>query len=126
VKIGETYAKIRCNYIIFVLLMLAVTAISCSNGQPAAPVRPVSENSTPGVIQQPVKPAAVYTPPAYADPHLFIEREVTVGDGEWELPGTLTLPTTAGPFAAVILVHGPGPSDRDQSYGPNKPFRDLA
>jgi dienelactone hydrolase len=26
----------------------------------------------------------------------------------------------------VVLVHGSGPGDRDQSLGPNKPFRDLA
>ena len=26
----------------------------------------------------------------------------------------------------VILVHGSGPHDRDETIGPNKPFRDLA
>jgi hypothetical protein len=26
----------------------------------------------------------------------------------------------------VVLVHGSGPGDRDQTIGPNKPFRDLA
>lgn len=26
----------------------------------------------------------------------------------------------------VILVHGSGPNDRDETVGPNKPFRDLA
>jgi dienelactone hydrolase len=26
----------------------------------------------------------------------------------------------------VIFVHGSGPSDRDETFGPNKPFRDLA
>jgi dienelactone hydrolase len=26
----------------------------------------------------------------------------------------------------VVLVHGSGPQDRDESIGPNKPFRDLA
>jgi alpha-beta hydrolase superfamily lysophospholipase len=26
----------------------------------------------------------------------------------------------------VVLVHGSGPNDRDESIGPNKPFRDLA
>jgi dienelactone hydrolase len=30
------------------------------------------------------------------------------------------------PFAAVVLVHGSGPNDRDETVGPNKPFRDLA
>ena len=26
----------------------------------------------------------------------------------------------------VVLVHGSGPQDRDETLGPNKPFRDLA
>jgi fermentation-respiration switch protein FrsA (DUF1100 family) len=32
-----------------------------------------------------------------------------------------------GPIAAaIVLVHGSGPNDRDETLGPNKPFRDLA
>ena len=42
------------------------------------------------------------------------------------LPGTLTLPQGNGPFPAVVLVHGSGAHDRDETIGPNKPFRDLA
>jgi len=36
------------------------------------------------------------------------------------------MPSNKGPVPAVILVHGSGPQDRDESIGPNKPFRDLA
>lgn len=65
--------------------------------------------------------------PAYAPPSSFHEREVIVGSGEWALHGTLTLPATgAASFPAVVLVHGSGPNDRDETIGPNKPFRDLA
>lgn len=64
-------------------------------------------------------------PPPYAKKEAFEEKEVTVGS-EWPLPGTLTLPVGPGPFPAVVLVHGSGPNDRDESYGPNKVFRDLA
>lgn len=64
--------------------------------------------------------------PSYADPSLFTEKQVTVGTGEWILPGTLTLPNAKGTFPAVVLVHGSGPNDRDETIGPNKPFRDLA
>ena len=39
---------------------------------------------------------------------------------------TLTMPVGQGPFPAVVLVHGSGPQDRDETIGPNKPFRDLA
>ena len=67
-----------------------------------------------------------WTSPAYANSSSFQEKEVTVGSGEWALPGTLTLPKGNGPFPAVVLVHGSGPNDRDESVGPNKPFRDLA
>ena len=68
-----------------------------------------------------------YNPPAYVHAGAFHEVEVSVGSGEWALPGTLSLPNGAGRrFPAVILVHGSGPQDRDESIGPNKPFRDLA
>jgi dienelactone hydrolase len=77
-----------------------------------------------GFVIRPV--AAPYAPPAYVTPSAYAESEVTVGSGEWALPGTLTLPVGAGPFPAVVLVHGSGPGDRDQSNGPNKMFRDLA
>jgi dienelactone hydrolase len=36
------------------------------------------------------------------------------------------MPIGAGPFPAIVLVHGSGPNDRDETIGPNKPFRDLA
>ena len=67
-----------------------------------------------------------FSTPANANPNSFHEVDVTVGSGEWALPGTLTLPNGDGPFPAVALVHGSGPSDRDETIGPNKPFRDLA
>jgi uncharacterized protein len=66
-------------------------------------------------------------PPPYARPGAFHEKAFTVGRGAWRLPGTLTLPAAgAGPWPAVVLVHGSGPQDRDETIGANKPFRDLA
>jgi hypothetical protein len=70
--------------------------------------------------------AAAYEAPAYVDRNKFTDQEVTVGSGEWALPGTLSLPVGEGPFPAVVLVHGSGPNDRDETVGANKPFRDLA
>lgn len=64
--------------------------------------------------------------PEYADPAAFSERGLAVGAGQWVLSGTLALPAGPGPFPAVVLVHGSGPHDRDETIGPNKPFRDLA
>lgn len=75
----------------------------------------------------PGPPPAEWTPAPYADPSKAREREVTVGSGEWVLPGTLTLPADgSGPFPALVLVHGSGPSDRDATMGGTKVFRDLA
>lgn len=77
-----------------------------------------------GLFFQPA--ANAYTAPDYADPKAFTEAEVTVGSGEWALPGTLTLPVGEGPFPAVVLVHGSGPNDRDETMYDNKPFKDIS
>jgi dienelactone hydrolase len=66
------------------------------------------------------------TAPKYAKLDSFHETEVTVESGPWKLPGLLTLPNGKGPFTAIVLVHGSGPQDADETIGPNKPFKDLA
>jgi dienelactone hydrolase len=68
-----------------------------------------------------------YEPPGYARMAALTESEITVGAGRWALPGTLTRPKASDtPCPAVLLVHGSGPNDRDETVGPNKAFRDLA
>lgn len=52
--------------------------------------------------------------------------EVTFGSEEYPISGSLTMPEGDGPFPVVILVHGSGPSDRNEQIGPNLPFMDLA
>ncbi|WBW99185.1 alpha/beta fold hydrolase [Oceanirhabdus sp. W0125-5] len=56
------------------------------------------------------------------------ETEITIGNSPWELPGKLTLPKdeSTTKFPAVILVHGSGPNDMDETIGPNKVFKDIA
>jgi uncharacterized protein len=71
-------------------------------------------------------PPFEYKAPAYVNKEAFTDTEVEVGSGEWAVPGTLSLPAGNGPFPAVVLVHGSGPNDRDETVGRNKPFRDLA
>ena len=64
------------------------------------------------------------------------EDEVKVGIGARALPGTLTWPSkvkkSRGSDAdesgapAVVLVHGSGPQDRNETVGESRPFFDLA
>ena len=79
-----------------------------------------------GIGFRPPEATVAYTAPSYVTPAALREEAITVDAGGWPLPGTLTLPIGDGPFPGVVLVHGSGPNDRDESYGPNKPFRDLA
>lgn len=62
----------------------------------------------------------------YVKPAMFGESNVKIGSGKWQLDGVLTLPKGEGPFPGVVLVHGSGPQDKDETVGGNKPFRDLA
>jgi len=65
------------------------------------------------------------------DADTYITENIVVGKGtEYELNGLLTVPSDATadkPWPAVVLVHGSGPSDMDETvYDVNKPFRDIA
>lgn len=67
-----------------------------------------------------------WTPPSYAAPDSFAEREVTIGSDPLAVPGTLSLPHGDGQRPAVVLLSGGGPFDRDETSGSNKPLKDLA
>jgi len=105
-----------------------IVFVTCQFDKLALDVKVVfnGEGQITGLWFVPSQPAAEYKPPAYAKPDTFREKEVLVGTGEWSVPGTLAFPAGEGHFPAVVLVHGSGPHGRDESIGPNKPFRDLA
>lgn len=65
--------------------------------------------------------------PADLPPAGVTERELTfqTADGV-SFPAALCLPKAPTPAPLVVLVQGSGPQDRDETIGPNKPFRDLA
>ena len=80
-----------------------------------------------GLVFRPAgSPLRAYTLPPYADASAYAESEKTIGSADWPLPGTLTLPANTRLAPAVVLVHGSGPNDRDETIGGNKPFKDLA
>ena len=80
-----------------------------------------------GFMIQPAQAAALpASAPPVAEDASFSEREVMVGGDDRALPATLALPKGDGSFPAVVLVHGSGPHDRDETIGPNKPFLDIA
>jgi len=68
----------------------------------------------------------VWQRPAYSNPEAFTQRDVTIGTDEWKLSGTLTVPVGKRAVPGVVLVHGPGPHDRDEEIYSNRIFRDLA
>lgn len=59
-------------------------------------------------------------------PQSIEEKELVLKSGNYELPGTLTVPKNKTNYPLVIFVHGSGPNDRDETLYDNKPFRDIA
>jgi len=61
-------------------------------------------------------------------PYPYREEEVTFANpkAQISLAGTLTLPSSPGPFPAAILIAGSGPHDRDENVAGHHPFLVLA
>lgn len=66
------------------------------------------------------------TVPPYAKLEKFTERKLNFGLTDFPIQGTLTLPTGIANPPVVVLVHGSGPNDRDETIENNKVFRDIA
>lgn len=73
-------------------------------------------------IKPPKRPQTPKEPLDYDSVEVTFEN----GDANIILSGTLTTPKTKGPFAAVVLITGSGPQDRDESIMDHKPFLVLA
>ncbi len=68
-----------------------------------------------------------YQLPDYNRPENYSERELEIRSADGHvLNGVLTIPHSSRQVPVIILVHGPGPKDRDGSVGLNKVFKDLA
>ena len=101
-------------------VQLVVIPLHYAQAELIAKVAVGADGRIAGFLVQPAPPPAAATDAPYA------ERELALGDGALALPATLAMPKGAGPFPAVVLVHGSGPQDRDETIGANRPFLDLA
>ncbi|MDE2804979.1 MAG: hypothetical protein OXN18_07530 [Gemmatimonadota bacterium] len=59
-------------------------------------------------------------------PYLSEDVSYPNPDGGHTLAGTFTRPESGGPFAAVILISGSGPQDRDEALLGHRPFLVLS
>ncbi|MDT8067319.1 MAG: alpha/beta fold hydrolase [Terriglobia bacterium] len=74
-----------------------------------------------GFVPAPEKPSPF--------PAACIDSPADFPSGTLKVPATLCTPKDLKPgakFPIVVLVHGSGPHDRDETIGPNKPFKDIA
>lgn len=111
-KIGNsTRVKIRCDY-----KTMPLDALVSFNAQ----------GQIEGFFLNAAEKTADTADPSYVDKSKFTEEAITVGARDWPLSGSLTRPRGVASAPLVILVHGSGPNDRDETLGPNTPFRDLA
>lgn len=79
-----------------------------------------------GLFPRQLNKVAAYVTPAYVDTAAYKQKEIYVVTPGHSLVGLLTTPATGSNFPIVVLLHGSGPSDMDETVGPNKPFKDLA
>lgn len=94
-----------------------------AHGELLAKVAVAADGSIVGFLVQPAPPPAAAAPGPEAN---YRESDFQVGQPPNALSGTLAVPRHGGPFVAVVLVHGSGPQDRDETIGGNRPFLDLA
>jgi len=74
------------------------------------------------------QPLELRRPQEPSKPYPYHEEDVTFSNkrADVALAGTLTLPQGSGPFAAVVLIAGSGPQDRDETIANHKPFLVLS
>ncbi|HET7663639.1 MAG TPA: alpha/beta fold hydrolase [Rhodanobacteraceae bacterium] len=90
--------------------------VTCDDRDRINGFRLLPAHAIPGLVKASVEPKVAGV----------VSHDVKVPSPLGPLPGTLTLPEGNGPFPAVVLVQGSGAHDRDETLGPNKPFRDIA
>jgi uncharacterized protein len=80
-----------------------------------------------GFFMVPHTETTSYELPPYADVANIQELRIMVRTGKYKLQGIFLAPkNTVKKYPVVILVHGSGPNDMDESFNGNKPFKDIA
>lgn len=79
-----------------------------------------------GLFFKPVASSQPYTAPSYVNEGKFTERELEFGYPDWRLKAKLSVPKGIQRAPGVVLVHGSGPNDMDETIGQNRPLKDLA
>lgn len=102
---------------------LVVVPLQFASGRVVAQVAVDAQDKVAGLMLRPAPATKAAPPPADAN---YDESDFSVPQARGALPGTLALPNGKGPFPAVVLVHGSGPQDRDETIGGNRPFLDIA
>ena len=87
-----------------------------------------ARQSFPLVLKRVEKVPEVSRPQEPKKPYSYKEEEVSYENEEAviKLAGTLTLPSSGGPFPAVLLTSGSGPQDRNETMFGHRPFLVLA
>jgi len=79
-------------------------------------------------LRKTTAPIVVRRPQEPKPPYPYNEEEVSFPNTHAgiTLAGTLTYPTSGGPFAAAVLISGSGAQDRDENIFNHKPFKVIA
>lgn len=88
----------------------------------------IQGDSTPLVMKRVDQIPELNRPQTPKKPYPYGEEEVAYKNpaANVSIAGTLTIPKGKGPFPAVLLIAGSGPSDRDEAALGHKPFLVLA
>lgn len=106
-------------------VQLVQVPLQFANGAVVAQIAVDAQDKVAGLLLRPAPGASPKAPEVPADA-AYSETAFSVPQARGALPGTLALPKGAGPFPAVVLVHGSGPQDRDETIGGTRPFLDIA